>query len=1227
MPPLLSGATRAPFAAGALALLLSFAPLAEAGELADGTGEIALAPAQVRAVGALHERTLRADAQKNAAEAFFRGEFSTAAAWPALESAPIGDTAWRRGERERLRRAAVGRAAERVAAPPAGLPPGAVRALRRAQAEATEAESRADALEIRLLDSLDAGFARAPALGEPSWGQRLHRLDAEAGLQEDVDASQLAQAATAAEQAAAFRQWRRAAIGAMTRPDDPSLQALADAALADAPLLPSPLAGGARTRTFGLMDRLVRVAPLLPAPAAAAVWIEAADAALYPVATVRPGGAPTVAPRSVAQREGHLRVAHAEAEALRGAVFPAIAVAGGAPGSAQPARPADARAHLWIRALTDELQTAQALLTAGGGAAGPQPSAAEAERLAELARAQVDGAAASDLALRTRNAELRERTAAAVRAEEGRRTDTLREFATARTTLDGAQAELHAALELPSLDPDRPPAIDGAYMRLRAITAELTARAGARAARSQELDLSPVPPWRPPAGADPVALAELRAAEADLRASQAGTRRTAIVEQDLAVGFLVEAKGARRLAREAASAEAQLAGQRAFIPELGHEQGETWWVLQARARAALRELRGLPAQLTDLAALLGLLTGSVEGVMGAVLWWGLRRGLPQWVLASMGRLQATHGRGLDRWSKFVRWIRSHLRPGDLRTLAPQLTGLSVAAVDGAAALAVAWAAPSGSPFVETLGVAVAGHACWRAARPLVHTALSCPGELRPSLLIVEPPIRARVLRGLRYLLIWRVADRLLYTILVHLLAADRSAQLVEALSNGLGVALTIALLWTWSPELQQAAATAEPSRAMRWAASPSLGLGRLPRAAVGLILLTGRLVWGTATDALAAHTRLRWIGAAMARRQYARRSADAAPTAGPLAAALLALRLPPPPNLRPAITSLGLIAAAGAPVQPGVYAIVGDNGSGLEALPEALAELGVGLTVLRPTGRLRAADPAIAWLAEALGCAGGSLEALTTHLLRRGGTLLLFDLHLLFLRTVGGFDALQAILELMQATSDRCTWVCAARSPTWSLLRGAPQAVDLSIFRGVVELEPLSAEALGAWLLPSLSRAGLQGRFGALDADGERTHEPRAELRAQAGYLRLLEDLSQGYPLVAEGLWRRSHREGAAPGEVEHSAPAVPKVLALLNLGDEELFMLTALAVHGSLTVAELALVLNRPEGAVQAACRRLASEQLLRAEGPAPSATTIDPLALPQTLRLLRNRAFLPNT
>ncbi len=73
--------------------------------------------------------------------------------------------------------------------------------------------------------------------------------------------------------------------------------------------------------------------------------------------------------------------------------------------------------------------------------------------------------------------------------------------------------------------------------------------------------------------------------------------------------------------------------------------------------------------------------------------------------------------------------------------------------------------------------------------------------------------------------------------------------------------------------------------------------------------------------------------------------------------------------------------------------------------------------------------------------------------------------------------------------------------------------------------------------------------------------------------------------------------------------------------------MLTALAVHGSLTVAELAHVLNRTEFAVREACRRLASEQLLQAEGPAPSATAIDPLALPQTLRLLRNRAFLPST
>ena len=75
------------------------------------------------------------------------------------------------------------------------------------------------------------------------------------------------------------------------------------------------------------------------------------------------------------------------------------------------------------------------------------------------------------------------------------------------------------------------------------------------------------------------------------------------------------------------------------------------------------------------------------------------------------------------------------------------------------------------------------------------------------------------------------------------------------------------------------------------------------------------------------------------------------------------------------------------------------------------------------------------------------------------------DLHLLMLRGVGGFAALGALLDVIQRGAEERLWVCAARTPLWRYLEGAPGAVDLGVFRAPIELGALRADALESWLL------------------------------------------------------------------------------------------------------------------------------------------------------------------
>ncbi|HMV69954.1 MAG TPA: hypothetical protein PKA64_24150, partial [Myxococcota bacterium] len=150
--------------------------------------------------------------------------------------------------------------------------------------------------------------------------------------------------------------------------------------------------------------------------------------------------------------------------------------------------------------------------------------------------------------------------------------------------------------------------------------------------------------------------------------------------------------------------------------------------------------------------------------------------------------------------------------------------------------------------------------------------------------------------------------------------------------------------------------------------------------------------------------------------------------------------------------------------------------------------------------------------------------------------------------------------------------------------------------------------------------AGLVPSFAGLA--GERVNA-RALARARVTWLRLIEDMSQGRPLVARALWRRSLGDGELPDVVEHGPPDQPGADALAGLSTEDLFLLTALAVHGELDGPSLVEVLNVGASRIRGACRRLQAQGILISDEDRDR-YEIEPLVHPLVLRLLRQRAFL---
>ena len=128
--------------------------------------------------------------------------------------------------------------------------------------------------------------------------------------------------------------------------------------------------------------------------------------------------------------------------------------------------------------------------------------------------------------------------------------------------------------------------------------------------------------------------------------------------------------------------------------------------------------------------------------------------------------------------------------------------------------------------------------------------------------------------------------------------------------------------------------------------------------------------------------------------------------------------------------------------------------------------------------------------------------------------------------------------------------------------------------------------------------------------------------RAERAYWRLLTDASQGNPSVAIRLWMDGLRPVSEHGPANVSLFKAHGSEELEELGDNELFALTALILHEDLTVPELHIVLNQPESSVRALCRDLEQRTLITETDAGRYKVRLN--WLPAVERYLRRRSFM---
>ena len=230
------------------------------------------------------------------------------------------------------------------------------------------------------------------------------------------------------------------------------------------------------------------------------------------------------------------------------------------------------------------------------------------------------------------------------------------------------------------------------------------------------------------------------------------------------------------------------------------------------------------------------------------------------------------------------------------------------------------------------------------------------------------------------------------------------------------------------------------------------------------------------------------------------------------------------------------------------------------------------------------------------------------------------DCHLLFLRAVGGFNALDKFLRIITRTNHRFFYVLAFEAYGWQYLNRVHDRTHY--FRDVVHLAPLSGEQTMHLIERRNNAAGMLANFQNLVVSNNRGGSHYVEvIKTAAGYYRLLAEYSEGNPTVAMHYWLHSVQD-AGRDRVDVSLFRRPDDRAIKQLTDNQLFVLTALVQHGRLNAKEISRVTAVDVGICQTELNYLAEVHIIRLLD--DETATIAPRFFRQVLTALRNSNLL---
>ncbi len=219
------------------------------------------------------------------------------------------------------------------------------------------------------------------------------------------------------------------------------------------------------------------------------------------------------------------------------------------------------------------------------------------------------------------------------------------------------------------------------------------------------------------------------------------------------------------------------------------------------------------------------------------------------------------------------------------------------------------------------------------------------------------------------------------------------------------------------------------------------------------------------------------------------------------------------------------------------------------------------------------------------------LEALTQYLLTLPEQILVLDnMEHMFVRTVGGYDAVQALCQLISDTDHVHFWVVGCNQQAWDFLQKISELGQY--FGHELELNRWRANELRELLLARTSAADITITFQSLDASATGT----SVVKTEEGYFRYMEDFVRGNPAAALHYWCQSLCVEEL-GDADYSVQLFERRHAqqLTRLNDRHAFVLSALAHYSNASLEQLAQAVNMSPNKCRTLLDRLDDMDVIR--------------------------------